>query len=838
MTSTDKLRLGGSIAFKFAIAVILSIAAVVFIMAYLHGRDFDKFTVEAVSSDARVQGRMMSELLPAPVAFDKGDAVQELVDQYVTASNGNFTDVLILNAEGQPVVRRGDGADALIDFGRTAIGAQGAVIDDDQRLVAYPLTYGADRVVGSMTTRWSTARLQDFSTDLEMRALAIAAIVALIALAATFLAFRALVLKPLAALTGNVDALRRREYDTAIAGQARGDEFGVLSRSVDHLREDLAAAAVAGREARFKSEAFKNSSAAMVLADEAGEIFAVNPSFEALCNKHVDEFRKRFPGFDAAALVGKPLSYFHPRSNRMLDLTRDGVSSTIAMGDTRLALNIQSIEDAEGHQIGCVLEWQDISEQWKDIALIDAINVTQLRAEFTPDGRLTAANDIFARTIGTGEGGGRGMTLRSLSPGDCDAIIAQLAENSAFVGEMRMRSVTGADLTLEGSVTSVQGTDGKPYRLFLLGRDVTETKAEAERIRAERDESDRERADVVAALQVGLKRLSDGDLRAVLPTPFAARYEELREDYNRAVERLCEALSGIAERAETIRSESQDISGTAETLSRRTESTAATLEQAAAALDALTGAVRGAAESAQKADTMVTEAKSNAEASGQVVLKTVSAMDEIATSSEKVASIIKVIDDIAFQTNLLALNAGVEAARAGEAGRGFAVVASEVRALAQRSSEAAREINGLIAASGAQVKVGVDLVGETGQALRRIVASVSEISGQVSEIAGSAKQQALTLEEINSSVNQLDQSTQQNAARLEETTAASDALRSEAVSLVETIGHFRLSEKVVQMPTKKPRQAAPSRPSRPASDTAREGSEGNIGVATGTWTDF
>jgi methyl-accepting chemotaxis protein len=177
-----------------------------------------------------------------------------------------------------------------------------------------------------------------------------------------------------------------------------------------------------------------------------------------------------------------------------------------------------------------------------------------------------------------------------------------------------------------------------------------------------------------------------------------------------------------------------------------------------------------------------------------VVREAVDAMGEIQTSSGQISRIISVIDDIAFQTNLLALNAGVEAARAGEAGRGFAVVASEVRALAQRSSDAAREINDLISESGKHVSRGVDLVGQSGEALNQIVDSVSNISVHVSEIAISANEQSSGLAEINKSVNQLDQVTQQNAAMFEETTAASHALTKEAETLSNTMSRFKAGE--------------------------------------------
>jgi methyl-accepting chemotaxis protein len=172
----------------------------------------------------------------------------------------------------------------------------------------------------------------------------------------------------------------------------------------------------------------------------------------------------------------------------------------------------------------------------------------------------------------------------------------------------------------------------------------------------------------------------------------------------------------------------------------------------------------------------------------------VTAMTDIQQSSNRIAQIISVIDEIAFQTNLLALNAGVEAARAGESGKGFAVVASEVRALAQRSAEAAKEIKGLINASAQQVRSGVDLVGATGVALDRIMTDVNEINTLVGEIAASAHEQASGLQEVNIAVNQMDQVTQQNAAMVEESTAASHGLAGEANALSRLIDQFRTDD--------------------------------------------
>ena len=208
------------------------------------------------------------------------------------------------------------------------------------------------------------------------------------------------------------------------------------------------------------------------------------------------------------------------------------------------------------------------------------------------------------------------------------------------------------------------------------------------------------------------------------------------------------------------------MSTASDDLSKRTENQAAALEETAAALDEVTATVQQTAKAAGDARATVTSARADAEAGGLIVSDTVSAMGSIKESSEKISQIIGVIDEIAFQTNLLALNAGVEAARAGEAGRGFAVVASEVRALAQRSSDAAKDIKDLISTSSQHVQRGVTLVDETGKALDKIVSQVANVDTLVSDIASSANEQATGLAEINSAINEMDRVTQRNAEKV------------------------------------------------------------------------
>ncbi|WP_193227745.1 methyl-accepting chemotaxis protein [Aureimonas psammosilenae] len=302
-----------------------------------------------------------------------------------------------------------------------------------------------------------------------------------------------------------------------------------------------------------------------------------------------------------------------------------------------------------------------------------------------------------------------------------------------------------------------------------------------------------ERAFVAARLGVGLRALAEGDLTTRIGERMPGEYETLRLNFNSAMAALESAVAGVATGAGGIASGSREIGHASNDLSRRTEKQAAALEETAAALNEITAAVRQTSHSARTAQDAVSEAKKDAEASGATVANAIKAMDAIERSSAEIGKIISVIDEIAFQTNLLALNAGVEAARAGEAGRGFAVVAQEVRALAQRSAEASREIKDLIAASSAQVSAGVSLVDQAGEALTRIAARVLKINEVVSAIASSAREQASGLAEVNEAVDEMDKVTQQNAAMVEETTAATRSLTDEAKHLSEMVSRFRVA---------------------------------------------
>ncbi|MGV1752263.1 methyl-accepting chemotaxis protein McpU [Agrobacterium sp. CG674] len=330
-----------------------------------------------------------------------------------------------------------------------------------------------------------------------------------------------------------------------------------------------------------------------------------------------------------------------------------------------------------------------------------------------------------------------------------------------------------------------------------LEGDAEQTRTLSERERNEREQhSAKDAADIqfaVDSLATGLAHLSDGDMGYRITTPFVARIDRLREDFNASISKLNGALVNVGHNARNIDAGATEIRQSADDLAKRTEQQAASVEETAAALEEITTTVRDSAKRAEEVGRLVARARSNAEQSGVVVGDAVKAMEGIEQSSSGISKIIGVIDEIAFQTNLLALNAGVEAARAGEAGKGFAVVAQEVRELAQRSANAAKEIKVLISASTTQVESGVSLVGNAGKALDTIVAEVQEINQHINAIVLASREQSTALQEINTAINTIDQGTQQNAAMVEEQTAASHGLATEAAALNALLAQFQLA---------------------------------------------
>lgn len=345
--------------------------------------------------------------------------------------------------------------------------------------------------------------------------------------------------------------------------------------------------------------------------------------------------------------------------------------------------------------------------------------------------------------------------------------------------------------------------------------------AHLERERKERADIERERTAVNGAISGAIARLARKDLTFRLTAPLPAAYAELQADFNAALDQLESAMLGVRTRSTKITTTTADIAGATARLSQRTEQQAASLKETAHAIATIAATVAETSHRAANARTMANATQLSAEATRGVVTRTIDAMSDIQRSSQQINQIIGVIDEIAFQTNLLALNAGVEAARAGESGRGFAVVASEVRALAQRSAVAAKEIKDLIQQSSALVASGVALVGETGQALGQIMGQVSDIDSAVVVISDGAEAQATGIKQVHAAMALMDEVTKENLAMVEESTAASGALAQETQRLQSGVVAFALRDPQPEAAPKSIRRAGTATSNLRAVETSR-----------------
>jgi len=305
--------------------------------------------------------------------------------------------------------------------------------------------------------------------------------------------------------------------------------------------------------------------------------------------------------------------------------------------------------------------------------------------------------------------------------------------------------------------------------------------------------------------------LAEGDFSRRITADYQGIFGILKNDANSMADRIATTISEIKAVGREVANAAAEIATSTTDLSQRTEEQAASLEQTSASMEEMSATVKKNAENALQANQLTSGSREVADKGGQVVAKAVDAMARIEDSSRKISDIIGVIDEIARQTNLLALNAAVEAARAGDAGRGFAVVASEVRSLAQRSSQAAKDIKDLITNSSSQVQEGVGLVNQTGASLTEILASIRQVADIVAEIASASQEQSTGIDQINKALTQMDEATQQNSALVEENAASARTLENQSESMNQKVAFFKLDAHVESQAVKTLAPAAVTR---------------------------
>lgn len=456
-----------------------------------------------------------------------------------------------------------------------------------------------------------------------------------------------------------------------------------------------------------------------------------------------------------------------------------------------LQASYNPIFDADGKPFKVVKFATDVTESKLRnadyLGQIEAINKSQAVIQFNMDGTIISANELFLKVMGYSldEIKGRHHSMFA-EPG-----VSESAEYRQFweklnrgefdSGEYKRVAKGGRKVWLQASYNPILDLNGKPFKVVKYAADITEQTQTKQKL-----------AEVFTEVGEVMNYVSDGDLTHKIVGDYDGVYLECKKAINATIDKLSEIVTQVNESATFINNASQEIASGNNNLSQRAEQQAANLEQTAASMEQLNSTVKHNADNAQQANLVASSARQLAEKGGDVVVAAVAAMKEINESSNKIADIIGVIDEIAFQTNLLALNASVEAARAGEQGRGFSVVATEVRNLAQRSATAARESKELIQTSVQKVRAGSEYVNQTGTALSEIVGSVKKVGDIVAAIADASVEQSSGIAQVNQAVSQMDEITQQNAALAEQASAASVSMSDLSTNMVRLLSFFQL----------------------------------------------
>lgn len=424
-------------------------------------------------------------------------------------------------------------------------------------------------------------------------------------------------------------------------------------------------------------------------------------------------------------------------------------------------------------------------------AITNAIGKSQAVIHFNMDGTIIDANELFLQAVGYSldEIKGRHHRLfvsKSIAESEeYRRFWAKLNRGEYDSGEFCRIAKDGKELWIQATYNPIFDLNGNPVRVIKYATDITEQVQNKHVLE-----------NVFAEVARVMKAMSSGDLTQRITGDYQGVYAQCKNDINETVDKLSEIVNNIRSSADFIGNTSHEIASGNNNLSQRVETQASSLEETASSMEQLTGTVKNNADNAQQASNAASAAKQLAEKGGAVVDSAVLAMSEINESSNKIAEIIGVIDEIAFQTNLLSLNASVEAARAGDHGRGFSVVATEVRNLAHRSAVAAKESKLLIETSMNKVRSGTELVNDAGTALQEIVVSVNKVGDIISEIALASKEQAQGIQQVNQAVSQMDEITQQNAALAEEASAASISMSDQSAMMVDLLGFFNLDKPI------------------------------------------
>ena len=560
----------------------------------------------------------------------------------------------------------------------------------------------------------------------------------------------------------------------------------------------------------LRADVVDKISVAVMMVNRDFIVTFVNEPTRQLLKANFASFRTLWPNFDPDKIVGTCIDTFHknPAHQRgmLSDASKLPLRTEISVGDLKFALLVSASYDKAGNYVGNVLEWMDVTTIRVNEGMLAAINKAQAVIEFTVDGKILHANENFLRTLGYSLDEIRGQHHSMF----VDPAYRQSAEYRMFwdklargefdANQYKRVGKGGKEIWIQASYNPILDAKGKAFKVVKFATDVTAQVLASQALQL-----------AVQQTQEAVSAAKENDLTQRIPLEGkSGEVASLCAGVNGLLDTMMQVISEIKSSAREVANAAVEISTSTTDLSQRTEEQAASLEETSASMEEISVTVKKNAENAEEANQSTNATREVADRGGQVVAKAVDAMSQIEASSRKISDIIGVIDEIARQTNLLALNAAVEAARAGEAGRGFAVVASEVRSLAQRSSQAAKDIKDLITNSNSQVQAGVDLVNRAGSALTEILESIKKVAGVVSGIASASIEQAGGIEQVNKALAQMDEVTQQNSALVEENAATAKTLEEQSKAMMDRVNVFHIDESAIDR-TMSQRDAAPKR---------------------------
>ncbi|MGD2119134.1 MAG: methyl-accepting chemotaxis protein [Chromatiales bacterium] len=633
----------------------------------------------------------------------------------------------------------------------------------------------------------------------------------------------------------------------------RDDEIGRMLQAIKMTQIKLGFDVMDARETAAAATRIKTAidsvSTNVMLADQNYNIIYMNPAVQNMMTEAEHDIRELIPSFDASKLIGSNIDIFHKDPSyqrKLLDGLKETFEADLKVGPRCLKIIANPVFDETGYRVGTAVEWRDRTEELK--VLEAEQKQLEIERQFATENlRIRTALDNVSSSVMLADNDRNIIYVnktaqelfrtaekdikRQLPNFDAENLLHTNVDSFHANPERQMGMIEKltapheAELSIGGRTMKFIANPVIDEKGERLGTAVewtdrtleVKTEEEIESIVAAAQNGDLEqrinlegKKDFFRHLGVGVNDLLDsisnvfkdvgsvmeqmekGVLSHPIVTPYKGRFGQVKNNVNGTLKHFEKTVRELRSMAEHISTASDEISSGNANLSSRTEQQASGLQETAASMEELTSTVRNNADNAQQANQVTSSAQQSAERGSSVVVNAIEAMEAINTSSDKIAEIIGVIDEIAFQTNLLALNASVEAARAGEQGRGFAVVATEVRNLASRSADAAKEIKGLIQDSQAKVAAGAELVNESGETLNEIVDGVKKVSGIVAEIAASSAEQAAGIDQVNQAVTSMDEITQQNAALAEETSAASASMYDKAAEMNEMMSFFQV----------------------------------------------